>query len=96
MSGHHSRGVTFFIVDSQRPLELDNVYNQDQVHVVLREGEELEVPDFDDIYASDMVRLSLATCSRMALGQNWGDRIRIFAINNMGFSKLAILSCSYV
>ena len=54
--GHHSRGVTFFIVDSQRPLELDNVYNQDQVHVVLREGEELEVPDFDDIYASDMVR----------------------------------------
>lgn len=47
--------MTFFIVDSQRPLELDNVYNQDQVHVVLREGEELEVPDFDDIYASDMV-----------------------------------------
>jgi cell division control protein 45 len=56
--GHHSR-VTFFIVDSQRPLELDNVYNQDQVHVVLREGEGLEVPDFDDIYASDMVRLNL-------------------------------------
>ena len=57
--GHHSQ-VTFFIVDSQRPLELDNVYNQDQVHVVLREGEELEVPDFDDIYASDMVRLNFS------------------------------------
>ena len=55
--GH--QGVTFFIVDSRRPLELDNVYNQDQVHVVLREGEELEVPDFDDIYASDMVRVPM-------------------------------------
>ena len=53
--GHHA-GVTFYIIDSRRPLELDNVYNQDQVHVVLREGEELELPDFDDIYASDMVR----------------------------------------
>lgn len=52
--GH--QGVTFFIVDSRRPLELDNVYNQDQVQVVLREGEELELPEFDDIYASDMVR----------------------------------------
>ena len=53
--GH--QGVTFFIVDSRRPLELDNVYNQDQVHVVLKEGEELELPEFDDIYASDMVRM---------------------------------------
>ena len=26
-----------------------------QVNIVLREGEALEVPDFDDIYASDMV-----------------------------------------
>ena len=57
--GHHSQ-VTFFIVDSQRPLELDNVYNQDRVHVVLREGEELEVPDFDDIYASDIVSCNKA------------------------------------
>lgn len=53
--GHHG-DVTFYVIDSQRPLELDNVYNQDQVHMVLREGEELELPDFDDIYASDMVR----------------------------------------
>ena len=52
--GHHG-SVTFFVVDSRRPLELDNVYNQDQVHLLLREGEELELPDFDDIYASDMV-----------------------------------------
>ena len=53
--GH--QGVTFFIVDSRRPLELDNVYNQDQVQVVMREGEELELPGFDDIYASDMVSM---------------------------------------
>ena len=56
--GHHG-DVTFYVVDSQRPLELDNVYNQDQVHMVLKEGEELELPDFDDIYASDMVRLKI-------------------------------------
>lgn len=65
-------------LSSHRPLELDNVYNQDQVcvlcplfphvvslniacgwpcqvHIVLREGEGLEVPDFDDIYGSDQV-----------------------------------------
>ena len=26
-----------------------------QVHIVLREGEVLEIPDFDDIYDSDLV-----------------------------------------
>lgn len=47
--------VRFFIVDSRRPFELDNVYNQEQVNLVMREGEELEIPSFDDIYTSDMV-----------------------------------------
>ncbi len=46
----------FFIIDSRRPLELDNVYNQDQVILVVREGDELDVPEFDKIYSSDMVR----------------------------------------
>jgi cell division control protein 45 len=45
--------ICIFVVDSVRPLELDNVYNQGQVHIVLREGEVLEIPDFDDIYDSD-------------------------------------------
>ena len=44
---------------SRRPLELDNVFNQEQVSIVLREREELELPDFDDIYAADMVSLPL-------------------------------------
>jgi len=30
-----------------------------QVNIVLREGEVLEVPDFDDIYAPDMVSLCM-------------------------------------
>lgn len=47
-------GVRFYIIDSRRPLELDNVFNQEQVSIVLREREELELPDFDDIYAADM------------------------------------------
>ncbi|CAI8047238.1 Cell division control protein 45 homolog [Geodia barretti] len=45
--------ICIFVVDSVRPLELDNVYNKGQVHIVLREGEVLEIPDFDDIYDSD-------------------------------------------
>ena len=47
--------VRFFIIDSRRPLELDNVYNQDQIILVVREGDELDVPEFDQIYSSDMV-----------------------------------------
>lgn len=51
--------VKFYIIDSRRPLELDNVYNQEQVNLILREGEELEIPSFDDIYASDIVGVVL-------------------------------------
>ena len=40
---------------SHRPLDLDNVYNQDQVKILMKEGETLEIPDFDDIYASSEV-----------------------------------------
>ena len=51
--------VRFFIIDSRRPFELDNVYNQEQVNLVMREGEELEIPSFDDIYTSDVVGVVL-------------------------------------
>ncbi len=30
-----------------------------QVNIVLREGEELELPDFDDIYTSDVVSMKI-------------------------------------
>ncbi|KAL5477053.1 hypothetical protein EMCRGX_G023795 [Ephydatia muelleri] len=46
--------VRIYIVDSHRPVNLDNVYNKDQVNILLRDGDVLEVPPFDDIYASDM------------------------------------------
>jgi hypothetical protein len=42
---------------SHRPLDLDNVYNQDQIKILIKEGETLEIPDFDDIYASSDVRI---------------------------------------
>lgn len=45
--------VVFYVIDSHRPLDLDNVYNQDQIKILMKEGETLEIPDFDDIYASD-------------------------------------------
>ncbi|XP_028400506.1 cell division control protein 45 homolog [Dendronephthya gigantea] len=44
--------VIFYIVDSRRPLDLDNIYNQDQIKILMKEGETLEIPEFDDIYAS--------------------------------------------
>ena len=40
---------------SHRPLDLDNIYNQDQIKILMKEGETLEIPDFDDIYASSEV-----------------------------------------
>ncbi len=62
------RGARFYIIDSHRPLELDNIYDQEQVVVVmregrevvrdgelLREGEKLNVPEFDAIYSEEMV-----------------------------------------
>ena len=48
--------VRFYVIDSQRPLELYNVYSQDQVIVVTREEDELaDLPEYDTIYSSDMV-----------------------------------------
>ncbi len=47
--------IQFFIIDSHRPLELDNVFNEKQVTIVLREGERLNVPEFDQIYSFEMV-----------------------------------------
>ena len=64
------RGSQFYIIDSRRPLELDNVYDDKQVVVVLREGREvvrngetlregenLDIPEFDDIYSAEMVSM---------------------------------------
>lgn len=42
-------------ISSHRPLDLDNIYNQDQVKLLMKEGEHLTVPDFDDIYADSEV-----------------------------------------
>ena len=49
--------VQLYVIDSQRPLDLDNVYNQDNIHVVMRERDQLDVPAFDDIYSSYLVRI---------------------------------------
>ena len=40
---------------SHRPIDLDNIYNQDQVKLLMKEGEHLTVPDFDEIYADSEV-----------------------------------------
>ena len=47
--------IKFYIIDSHRPLELDNVFNEEQVTIVLREGDKLNVPEFDQIYSYEMV-----------------------------------------
>ena len=55
-------------MDSRRPYELDNVYSQDQVQLVVREGEELELPAFEEVYNSDMVRECGGVCVGVCVG----------------------------
>lgn len=50
-----NREAKFYVIDSHRPLELDNVYNQDQIIIVVREEDKLNVPEYDAIYSSDKV-----------------------------------------
>lgn len=63
--------VRFYVLDSRRPLELDNVYNQGQIVLVMREGDKLDVPEFDAIYSSDMVRTILGS-----------DQTCVYDVNN--------------
>lgn len=40
-----------FLCFSHRPLDLDNVYNQNQVKLVIKEGDTFdEIPDFDKVF----------------------------------------------
>jgi len=42
---------TFYIADSHRPLDLDNVYNQDQIKILIKEGDTFdEIPEFEKIF----------------------------------------------
>jgi cell division control protein 45 len=46
--------AVFYIFDSQRPLDLENIYNKDQVHLLAFHKESFDgVPMYDQIYASD-------------------------------------------
>jgi cell division control protein 45 len=48
--------AVFYIFDSQRPLDLENIYNKDQVHLLAFHKESFDgVPMYDQIYASDSV-----------------------------------------
>jgi cell division control protein 45 len=49
-----AKDVTFFIIDSHRPLFLDNIFNQQQVRLLVdSDTETFELPEFDDIYGSE-------------------------------------------
>ena len=50
-----NKSIYHFVLHSHRPLDLDNIYNQDQVKLLMKEGEHLTIPDFDDIYADSEV-----------------------------------------
>ncbi len=63
--------VIFYVVDSRRPYVLDNVYSEAQVQLVVREGEELELPAFQEIYDSDMVSFYIGGGRRE--GEEGGD-----------------------
>ncbi|XP_065055288.1 cell division control protein 45 homolog [Rhopilema esculentum] len=49
----------FYIVDSHRPFDLDNVYNQSQVKILIKDGDTFdEIPDFEKVYDSQDVHSS--------------------------------------
>ena len=50
--------LNFLCHFSHRPIDLDNIYNQDQVKLLMKEGEHLTVPDFDEIYADSEVLIT--------------------------------------
>ena len=41
--------LPIFVIDSHRPLDLDNVYGTEQVKIVLREGDTVSVPKLDEV-----------------------------------------------
>ena len=41
--------LPIFVIDSHRPLDLDNVYGTDQVKIVLREGDMVSIPRLDEV-----------------------------------------------
>ena len=48
--------IIFLFIWSHRPLDLDNVYNQDQVKIMIKEGDTFdEIPEFDKVYESQVI-----------------------------------------
>ena len=41
--------LPIFVIDSHRPLDLDNVYGSDQVKIILREGDTVSIPNLDEV-----------------------------------------------
>ena len=45
------KGCDIFFFGSHRPLDLDNVYNQNQVRIMIKEGDTFdEIPDFEKVF----------------------------------------------
>ncbi|XP_054283737.1 cell division control protein 45 homolog isoform X1 [Macrosteles quadrilineatus] len=45
--------VIFYIVDNHRPTDVCNIYNNEQIYIVPKPGDEETIPDFDDIFGND-------------------------------------------
>uniref|UniRef100_A0A8C9FB91 Cell division cycle 45 n=1 Tax=Pavo cristatus TaxID=9049 RepID=A0A8C9FB91_PAVCR len=43
----------FFVCDSHRPINVVNVYNETQVKLLVKQGDDLDVPAYDDIFRDE-------------------------------------------
>ena len=53
--------VTVYIdICSHRPVDIHNIYNQVQVKLLMKQDEFDDVPEFDDVFRDDDVRIITA------------------------------------
>lgn len=45
--------IIFFLADNHRPLDVTNIYNDGQIRVISKLGDDEEVPAFDDVFRED-------------------------------------------
>lgn len=47
--------VVFFVLDSHRPTDLCNIYSNGQIRLLWQSEEDVDVPEFNDIFREDEV-----------------------------------------
>ena len=60
--------VRFFILDSHRPYDLCNIYNEKQVQLLGEPSPEEEIPEYDHVFNDESVsKLQFCNCYRLII-----------------------------